>query len=339
MQPYTVMGADALSPPSLTLYDADQYASSDFSYKPLDSGTPIGWTTGYSLTRKRPVLVPAFAVYQPYRSEAGEHPVIQQITTGLACGNTLEEAILSAICEVVERDAAMLMWLQRRRPPRVVVDGGAGGIVAETLRRFRSRSNHVVLLDVTTDFGIPAYVAAWRGPICGHFGSVFASCAKLSPARAAVGALTELAQCLMWASSLLDAGERLPDPMRDAMSRIEDHVLWPLRADAEAACGFIFSSPRWVGLDEHADAGSEDVLGSIEACIARIAAQGLEVIVVDVTSPDIRECGLHVVRAIIPGAQPLFFGTGLHRVSERARVGGVPGGSDGSLNLHPHPFP
>jgi SagB-type dehydrogenase family enzyme len=38
--------------------------------------------------------------------------------------------------------------------------------------------------------------------------------------------------------------------------------------------------------------------------VERVARAGLEVIVVDVTAPDIREVGLNVVRAIVPGCQP-----------------------------------
>src|SRR5262249_7914647 len=87
----------AVLPQSLTLYGEDQYDRPDFGYRPVDAKTPIGWVAGYSLTREDRVLVPAFAVYQPYRSRIDEAPVFQQITTGLACGNTLEEAILSAI--------------------------------------------------------------------------------------------------------------------------------------------------------------------------------------------------------------------------------------------------
>src|SRR5262245_40687059 len=118
---YSLVAADAISPWSLTLYDEDQYEQLDFGYRRLHAEESIGWVTGYSLTKGTPILVPAFSVYQPYRSMVGESPVVQQITTGLACGNTLEEATLCAICEVVERDAAMLMWLQTRRSPKVVL--------------------------------------------------------------------------------------------------------------------------------------------------------------------------------------------------------------------------
>jgi len=51
------------------------------------------------------------------------------------------------------------------------------------------------------------------------------------------------------------------------------------------------------------------------------------------------DSGLHVVRAIIPGSQPLFFGSGMHRISDRARQNEYPDRADMGINLYPHPFP
>lgn len=341
LRSYASVGEGAVSPWSMVLYNDAQYEQPEFGYKRVDPEEPIGWVTGYSLTQDRPILVPAFAVYQPYRSQAGESPVIQQVTTGMACGNTLEEAILSAICEVVERDASMLMWMQTRRPPKVVTGDSNSTALLEVLGRFGSVQRYVTLLNVTTDLSIPAYVAVWDGPIASECGAIFASCASLSPGRAAVGALTELAQCLMWAGSLVDKGVHLPDPAIEQLSLIEEHVLWSLRPTTRPAFAFALSSERQVAFDERSELGlvDVDVLQAIMRCVELIAAAGLEVIVVDVTSPDIRECGLHVVRAIIPGAQPLYFGSGMHRVSDRARQNHYLDRAADEVNLHPHPFP
>lgn len=340
VRPYSLVKCEAISPWSLTLYEAEQYQRSGFGYAPLTAYDPIGWVTGYSLTRAIPILVPAFAVYQPYRSMAGEAAVVQQITTGMACGSTLEEAILAAICEVVERDAAMLMWLQTRRPSKVVVTRGKNSCLASrALSSFGVLAQYVTILDVTTDISIPSYVAVWDGPIDKNQGAVFASCGSLSPERAVVGALTELAQSLMWVGSLLDNQEHLPDPRVEEMSRITDHVLWPMRPEVRPLFAFTLSSERSVSVSDRPDVSSPDVLDCIQKCVDLVGAQGLEVIVIDVTSPDIRELGLHVVRVIIPGAQPLFFGTGLHRLSERSHCSQYADRASERINLNPHPFP
>lgn len=340
IRPYSEVADRAVSPWSLTLYGEDQYRRPGFRYGRLADGDPIGWVEGFSLTRERPVLVPAFAAYMPYLSRSGESPAVQQITTGLACGNTLEEAVLSAVCEVAERDAAMLAWLQARRPPRVRFDPDATPPAAmDALRCFGPGARHVTVLDVTTDLEIPTYVAAWDGPIGDRLGAVFSSSASLSPARAVDGALTELAQCMAWVNSLVDRPGSSPDPVASGVTHIEDHVLWPARSNRRSAFAFLFGSGRHVRLGDRADAGGDDVLEDIRTCVARIGRRGLEVVIVDVTAPDVRELGLHVVRAIVPGAQPLFFGSGLHRVSDRALHNPYEDRADLGVNLHPHPYP
>ena len=336
---YAAIEANAIDPRSLVLYSAQQCSQPGFGYEMLGEHDSIGWIPGYSLTRGRTILVPACGVYQPYQRRPGERPVIQQITTGLACGNTREEAILSALCEVVERDAAMLMWLQSRRLPIVDVSIRLPDAVAETFQRFGPLARYVTLLDATTDIAIPAYVAVWDGPIAGANGAIFASCAKPTASRAAVGALTELVQCLMWAASLIDKGTSLPDPVTGSFDQIADHVMWPMRPESRPAFSFALSSKRRTSFPPDAETSVSDVLAEVIHCVERIAAVGLEAIVVDVTSPDIRESGLHVVRAIIPGAQPLFFGKGLQRLSARAMLGQYPDRAMGGINLHPHPFP
>jgi YcaO-like protein with predicted kinase domain len=62
------------------------------------------WTWGYSLLRNLPVLVPSAIVYYPYISEEGLSFMFND-TGGLSAGNTVEEAILQGIAEIVERDA------------------------------------------------------------------------------------------------------------------------------------------------------------------------------------------------------------------------------------------
>lgn len=332
------VGQDGVQPASLVLYEPDQFTDERKAYRAPAVDDEIGWVEGWSLTHEHSTLVPAFAVYQPYQSRYNEAPVVQQVTTGLACGGTREEAILSAICEVIERDASMLMWLQSRIMPVIAADCPLPAEVETALARFGEARKYVKIIDITSEIQVPAYVAAWDGPISGVDGGIFASCAKPTAKAAAVGAISELAQCLIWAASLIEAGEELPDPLTSDFERIEEHVLWPLRSDARSAWHFLVASDRQIEFPVTSEP-TLDVLDSINLVVASVAKAGLETVIVDVTSPDIQDVGLHVVRAIVPGSQPLFFGAGMHRVSQRARELCYPDRAQSEINLHPHPFP
>lgn len=336
--PYSTVRDRALDPRTLVLYREAQYRCSGFPYPRFRDDMTLRWAEGYSLTRDRPVLVPAFAAYMPYALGAGELPLVQLITTGLACGNSREEAILSGLCEVIERDATMTMWLRRSPPALLCCDGAAGPLLRETLRRFARSPYDVRLLDATTDLGIPAIVAVAQGKHSNAPNAVFASKASLDPQHAAVGALDELAQCIVWVKSLMAAHppESLPD--LKAISSMEEHVLWATHPDRRRHFAFVVDTPERRDLASIPTCGTGDVAVDIRATVARLAAHGLEVIAVDVTPPDIREAGFHTVRVIVPGAQPLTFGHGLERISDRVRRMGDQG-ADEALNLWPHPFP
>ena len=329
------LAAAKIEPESVVLYDDRQYVRPNFVFQPFDRRRVIGWIEGRALVSGQAVLVPAFAVFQPYVSQIGEAGAIQQVTTGLACGTTLEDAVLSGLCEVVERDAAMLAWLQRRRLPKLDTAALPAGLARITLERFGGLAGNVTLLDATTEIGIPVYIAVWQGSMLGARRALFCSCAKPNADLAAAGALRELAQCMMWAESLIDGGRHLPDPMTDPITEIEQHVLWPLRPDLRDRYAFLLGSDELVPLHANVLDGDCDALDLIDGCARRLQRCGLGAIAVDVTSPDIAEAGFHVARVVVPGAQPLFFGSGLERLSPRALAGGDPA----ALNLHPHPFP
>jgi ribosomal protein S12 methylthiotransferase accessory factor len=79
--------------------------------------------------------------------------------------------------------------------------------------------------------------------------------------------------------------------------------------------------------------------------VERVRRAGLDVIACDLTTPDVAELGLSVVRVVVPGLHPLFMGhsnrvlggTRLYAVPSRLGLRGLaPGQAD---NPYPHPFP
>jgi len=63
----------------------------------------INWVWGYDLLREEEILVPACAVYHPYHEDKAF--LFATHTNGIAAGNTMEEAVIHGLAEVIERDA------------------------------------------------------------------------------------------------------------------------------------------------------------------------------------------------------------------------------------------
>jgi ribosomal protein S12 methylthiotransferase accessory factor len=102
-----------------------------------------------------------------------------------------------------------------------------------------------------------------------------------------------------------------------------------------------------VAFSDIPDRSTGRVLGDIELCVEMLREAGKEVVVVDITTPDIRDVGLHVVRVLIPGLVPLhgnhsFQYLGAPRLHEIPYImgwdkqGWTP---EAGLNRMPHPFP
>jgi len=72
----------------------------------LHDGLPIEWVTGQGLVSGRDTVVPLGCVRIDYRyAAAWEPPLFGATTNGLAGGNTVTEATVHALCEVMERDS------------------------------------------------------------------------------------------------------------------------------------------------------------------------------------------------------------------------------------------
>jgi ribosomal protein S12 methylthiotransferase accessory factor len=107
-------------------------------------------------------------------------------SSGLAAGNTLEEAKLNALLEVIERDAERVMPHSRERCFLLEADDPR---VREILKGCAEKGIHVQFLDITSEFGIPCYKAFIQGPR----GEILKGCgAGLDGKRAVVSALTEV---------------------------------------------------------------------------------------------------------------------------------------------------
>src|SRR4030042_753383 len=112
-------GLRAIDPSLLQFFTKEQYESPNFILIPLKEDTTINWVWGHSLVDFQPILVPASMVYIPYVNRHDEPYFNHIVSTGLGFGFYKEEAILSCLHEVIERDCFSIAWLSKSPLPRV----------------------------------------------------------------------------------------------------------------------------------------------------------------------------------------------------------------------------
>jgi ribosomal protein S12 methylthiotransferase accessory factor len=295
------LGDAALHPNDCMLYSEKQYreraawnargsAWNDVP-EPFDEGAAADWTPVWSLTRRAVCYLPTAYCYYDYPQEP---LTCAACSNGSAAGNTLEEAILQGFFELVERDHVALWWYNRARRPAVDLDSFDEPYLRRLVGYLRDRQHRDLwVLDLTADLHIPVFVALSRRTdrrpeeiLCG-FGAHFD--ARIALLRA----VTELNQMLTWVLTDREGNrlvrESLDDPEALAWLRNATQDNQPYLVPAEGPCRAVTDFPESRGTDLR-----DDVL----ACQALVERQGLELLVLDQTRPDI---GLPVVKVIVPG--------------------------------------
>jgi oxazoline/thiazoline synthase len=276
------LGDDAIGPELLQGFSARQYAerasanilARDATQRipePLPRHVPLDWTPAWSLVGSKRCYVPLTYCFSGAPPASGT-AYCSPCGNGVAAGTSLEEAILQALLELVERDAVAIWWYNRLVLPEFshVADNYVRGALAQ----HRHGGTDVQLLDLTHDLGIPV-CAAVRHDAEGGLGLGFGC--HLDPQLAAERALTELNQ-------LGDGRHPVSGkPLLD-VSRLCDRR-------------FLFSAPRKRAYDVASFDGPH-LAADIDECVRRLACRGLEVWVVDKTRPDF---GLNVAQVIVPG--------------------------------------
>ena len=80
-------------------------------------------------------------------------------SNGCAAGNTREEAIVQGFLELVERDAYAIWWYNRLQRAEVDLKQFSDSYIQDLQTQFSDAGRRLWVLDVTSDLGIPTYVA------------------------------------------------------------------------------------------------------------------------------------------------------------------------------------
>lgn len=331
---------------SYDLFHSDQRAARNFPFQRLDRDSRIGWVRAYSLTFNRETFLPATLANLYYEPRTSADSFDLCPVSGYACGNTLEEALLGALCEVVERDALMISWYQRLPVPSLDLASLVSKTVREALSRFAHAPVRLYCADLTTDLEIPSVLVMMTSTHPGWPAAAVATAADSSYERAVLKALSELSRGRALALSYSSAGRSLPRSPRDVRCP-EDHGLYYAAPQALEHLDLLLRPRKTVNVPAIAREEVEtDIKTELDTCVRKLASCGLEVLAVEIGSQAIADQGLHVAKVVVPGMLPIDFGGsvphhGGTRLYSAPKKMGYPlvGSRPADLNRMPHPLP
>ncbi|MGZ3578022.1 MAG: YcaO-like family protein [Syntrophales bacterium] len=256
-----------------------------------DHDREIHWAWGCDLSRQEDILVPACAVYHPYHLD--DAFLMDTHTNGIAAGNTMEEAVVHGLAELIERDAWSIARYEGNYSDALFIeDEPANQFIINIFDKFADADIEIVAKDITSDIGVPV-IAAFSGdlvhptmiPVDG-FG------AHLDPRVAMVRSLLEIVT-----TRALFIQKFGIEGMCEAVTAY--------LGERESTDDPRFYSYNRKGLSEIEVNYGEDILHDVRTIIGKLQARGLErVIAVDLTRPD---TGIPTVRMIVPGLETYCF--------------------------------
>ena len=292
---------DAIHPNDVQLFSDDQIDNAKsinskghpYNIVParLDPEAEIDWTPVWSLTEQRHRYLPTSMLYSTPAEERGPTDLIAD-SNGCAAGNTLEEAVLQGFYELAERDAFAIWWYNRLRMPAVDLSSFDDEWLASASDYYAHCERNLWMLDVTSDIGIPAFVALSHRPGAQTEDIIYGAGAHADARIAALRAICELNQCLTW----------LPRPGKgDGRPMIDDPLaLWWWKTARLADCSWLAPEDNEPlrKASQYPVIESTDTREDVDYCRRLVEAKGMEFLALDQTRPDI---GMPVVRVIVPG--------------------------------------
>ncbi|MGB9712029.1 YcaO-like family protein [Dissulfurimicrobium hydrothermale] len=202
---------------------------------------------------------------------------------GSAAGNSLEEAAVQAICEVVERHVCSIISRDKLETPTIDPGSLQNPVARELVRKFRETGIHLILKDFSLGLGIPTVGAiAWDPSTFPRRSEiVYTAGTSTSPERAAIRAITEIAQL----AGDFDTEGRYVESGLPKFSVLEE-------AD------YILRAQSITPINALPDCSSKNFKTEIENAALALRKAGMNTYLIDVTHPDL---GIPAVYAIIPG--------------------------------------
>ncbi|MBN3932624.1 TOMM precursor leader peptide-binding protein [Streptomyces verrucosisporus] len=352
---YTEVADRALYPPSLGTHPPESHQLEGFRYQEFHPDTVVDWVQAYSFQQDGPVLVPERAAFWGPRHDA-EVSFFYDTSNGCALGSCTEEAVLHGLRELAERDAFLLTWYRRLALPEVQLEGADPQLdqllaKSELFTGFRFRC-----FNATMEYGMPAYVLTAENSREDGPRTFAGGGAHPDPVQAVTGGLYELVGTILatrdsYRRNRGAALRMLTEP--DLMRRMEDHSAVGALPEARDRYAFLLDRPATAGgrlplaeIPGTLRSDQDDLRADLHTALTGVLDQGMDVLVVDQTMPELRHHGVCCVRVLVPGLLPMTFGYRNRRTAQLPRL--TEGTSlpytaqpdpDAPIGAIPHPFP
>ena len=302
-----------------SLYSDEQYKNNTLFLNP--NKEKIEWVKIYNIKDNNYKFWPASLIYLPYDLNK---TVAETTSTGMAAGFTTEECIKSGLLELIERDALMINFMQRLNPPEIDIKTISG--LNEELIKKISKEYSIKIYKLYSDINVPTYLSIIYKKEKNKFHYGIGACANINSDYAINKSLKECLFTYFYSLNIMDVRQNDPNKIKT----LYEHFLYYQGDNFEK---LLFKSKKEKYKKEKIS--FDDVINSLEK-------NDISVYYKDLTTEDIKETGIKVVKVIAPSLIDLNKSHIYPRLGAK-RFFSVPNKlglkHSETLTEMPHPFP
>ena len=238
----------------------------------LLEGIPMQWTWATNISREEQVLIPFSWFY-----------AINEFN-GPSAGNTVEEAALQGISEIVERHVCSLINQHHIKTPAIDKATIEDPVARELLDKFETQGIELYLNDFSLNTGLCSVgaLAIDRSTFPELSEIVYTAGTTPGPDKAIIRAVTEVAQ--------------LAGDFNTGANYVASGLPKPLHMEEVS---YLTESDDTIGVSDMNDLSDNNMMVELERSIEALRDIGMEIFMIDVTHPRLEIPALYT---IIPGA-------------------------------------
>ena len=257
---------------SYLLRSVEDTSLSNVHLETLLEDIPMQWTWATNISRGEQVLIPFSWFY-----------AINEFN-GPSAGNTVEEAALQGISEIVERHVCSLINHNNIDTPAIDFNSIDDPVAQELLEKFKKENIDLYLNDFSLDTGLCSIgaLAIDRSTFPEMSEIVYTAGTTPGPEKAIIRAVTEVAQ--------------LAGDFNSGSNYVASGLPKPLSMDEVS---YLTDASDTIKMHEMNDLSDDNMKVEIERCVKALEEIDMEILMVDVTHPLLNIPALYT---IVPGA-------------------------------------
>lgn len=339
-------------------YSSEEMNNPSFNFDIYSETEKINWVKAKHLNTNETYLVPEQMVYFSTELLKKQKRFLYESSNGMAIGSSVEEATLSGLLEVIERDSFLVHWYLKKSPIKLTkLEELNSQKINMMLKYLKDFGYYTHVFDITLDSGIPSIWILLEQMDKSNNQKICFYTAGGSSFNFVTAIETALIEA---ATSIKVYNHYLKNKYKEQslsiyidnfskVNKLEDHIfLYSSNKMRDELSFAIYTEKieqskqralkykKKVELDFKGDT-QKDILNNV---LKKIQKNHPDVFVSRLTSSSLSNIGLECVKVMIPSMQNISFGHQYKNINSR-RLHQI-AGSNYDINQHnrtPHPFP